>query len=359
MSNANHYDVIIVGAGPAGSCTALYINPKRTGKRVLILEWKKQVGIPMQCGEAMPTYAELSSIFPDVDCPELFDVPEEVYAGRIEGIKIKAPSGKTYTAYLKGQMFHRDKLDQHFFKMAVENGAEYRLRSRVKRVEGHLVATDEEEFTADIIVGADGVYSLVSNSFPAFEPNRDVCPCSFVIAEGDFHEELIEIWYQSRFPGGYFWLFPKNNAGEANIGVGMRGPTHVRGLLNQVLEEIRPHKNFSVKQKGGGAVPLGGLKKKFVHQHVALVGDAAGMVFPSNGGGTALAMMAGKWLGETIAKNQPLEEFEKRVKATLGPVLKDSLRTRRQLDFFRKNETLFSAIMWFANLKGWRSFIIG
>lgn len=359
MSNANHYDVIIVGAGPAGSCTALYINPKRTGKRVLILEGKKQVGVPMQCGEAIPTYAELLTIFPEADCPELFDMPEEVYAGRIEGIKIKAPSGKTYVAYLKDQMFYRDKLDQHFFNMAVENGAEYRLGSRVKQVEGHRVATAEEQFTADIIIGADGVYSLVSNAFTAFEPNRDVCVCSFVIAEGDFHEDLIELWFQTRFQGGYFWLFPKNKVGEANIGVGVCGTTHVHGLLNQVLKEIRPHRNFSIKQKGGGAVPLGGLKKKFVHQHVALVGDAAGMVFPSNGGGTTLAMMAGKWLGETIVKNQPLEAYEKRAKAILGPVLKDSLRTRRQLDFFRKNEILFSAVMWLANIKGWRSFIIG
>jgi flavin-dependent dehydrogenase len=59
MSNSNHYDVIIVGAGPAGSCTAMYIHPNRTGKRVLLLEGKKQVGIPMQCGEAMPTYAAI------------------------------------------------------------------------------------------------------------------------------------------------------------------------------------------------------------------------------------------------------------------------------------------------------------
>lgn len=359
MSNANHYDVIIVGAGPGGSCTAMYTNPKRTGKRVLILEGKKKVGIPMQCGEAIPTYAELLTIFPDADCPELFEIPDEVYAGRIEGLVLKAPSGKTYLTNLKGQMFHRDKLDEHLFSKALENGAEYRLGSRVKRVEGHKVTTAEEEFTADVIVGADGVYSLVSNSFAAFEPNRDVCPCSFVIAEGDFYEDLLELWFQSRFPGGYFWLFPKNSVGEANIGLGMRGPTNIRGLLNQVLEEIKPHKDFSIKQKGGGAVPLGGLKKTFVHQHIALVGDAAGMVFPTNGGGTGQAMMAGKWLGETIAKNQPLTEYEKKAQAILGPVLKDSLRTRRQLDFFRKNETLFSAVMWLANLKGWRSFIIG
>ncbi|MFQ5770403.1 MAG: geranylgeranyl reductase family protein, partial [bacterium] len=314
MSNANHYDVIIVGAGPAGSCTAIYINPNRSGKRVLILESKKQVGIPMQCGEAMPTYAELLSIFPQADCAELYDVPAEVYAGRIEGIKLKAPSGKKYMAHLKGQMFHRDKLDQYLFKLAVTNGAEYRLASRVKQVQRNKVTTVREEYTADLIVGADGVYSIVSSSFPVFAPNRDICPCAFVLAKGDFYADFIELWYESRFPGGYFWLFPKNKIGEANIGLGVRdGTIKVRELLNQVLGEINTKYKISVQQKGGGAVPLGGIKDKIVFENVALVGDAAGMVFPTNGGGTGLAMMAGKWLGEIIANNKPLTEYEKKV----------------------------------------------
>lgn len=358
-SPENHYDVIIVGAGPAGSCTAMYVHPNRSGKRVLLLDAKKQVGIPMQCGEAMPTYAELLTVFPEADCPELYDLPEEVYAGRIEGLKFRAPSGREYVAHLKGQMFHRDKLDQHFFRMAVDRGAEFRLATRVKQVEGHRVVTETAEYSGDVIVGADGVYSVVAKSFPSFQPNRDICPCAFVLVEGDFYDDIIELWFQRRFPGGYFWLFPKNASGEANIGLGVRGPKKVRELLNAVLAEIGAQKAFSVREKGGGAVPLGGLKSRLVHAHVALVGDAAGMVFPTNGGGTGLAMMAGKWLGQTIAQDRQLAEYEKKAKAVLGPVLRDSLRTRRQMDLFRRNDTLFNAVMWAANLKGWRSFIIG
>lgn len=356
---SNHYDIIIIGAGPAGSCVARYIHPNHTGKRVLLLEAKKQVGIPMQCGEAIPTYDELLTIFPNADCAELYDLPEEVYAGNIEGIKFKSPSGKEYVAYLKGQMFHRDKLDQHLFDLAIENGVEYRLGCRVKRVEKNRVLTANEEFSADMIVGADGVYSLVAGSFPEFEPNRDICPCSLVLAHGDFSADLIELWFESRFPGGYFWLFPKNKMGEANIGLGMRGPKNVRGLLDTVLLEIQDQYKIRIKQKGGGAVPLGGLKKRLVHDNIALVGDAAGMVFPTNGGGTGLAMMAGKWLGQILAQNRSLIDYEQKVQADMAPILKTSLRMRKQMDFFRKNEALFSLVMWLANLKGWRNFIIG
>ncbi len=359
MPGHSHFDVIIIGAGPAGSATAIYVDPARTGKRVLMLEAKKQVGLPMQCGEAIPTYEELLTIFPEADCAELYDLPDNIYAGDIAGIKFKAPNGRTYVANLKGQMFYRDRLDQHLFQLALERQAEYRLACRVKRISGKTVETGAGTFSADIIVGADGVYSTVADSFPAFAQNRDICPCSLVLARGDFFADLIELWFESRFPGGYFWLFPKNRYGEANIGLGVRGAKHVRKLLDQVLGEIRDAYNLEIMAKGGGAVPLGGLKSKIVHEHVALVGDAAGMVFPTNGGGTGLAMMAGKWLGELIAEGRPLQEYSRKVNALMRPVLKSSLRTRRQMDFFRKNERIFSALMWLADKKGWRNFIIG
>ncbi|MFQ5651754.1 MAG: geranylgeranyl reductase family protein [bacterium] len=359
MPGERHYDVIIVGAGPAGACTAIYIDAERTGKRVLLLEAKKQVGIPMQCGEAIPTYQELLTIFPQADCAELYDLPDHVYAGTIAGIKFKSPTGTTYVAPLKGQMFYRDRLDRHFFQRAVARGADYRLGCRVRHIAGNSIVTDHETFTADIIVGADGVFSTVAASFPVFKPNRDICPCSLVLARGDFYADLVELWFESRFPGGYFWLFPKNRVGEANIGLGMRGAKNVRGMLNQVLEEIRETYNLQIIQKSGGAVPLGGLKRNLVYNHVALVGDAAGMVFPTNGGGTGLAMMAGKWLGEIIAQNKPLLEYERKVNTIMRPVLASSLRTRRQMDFFRRNERMFSAMMWLADLRGWRHFIIG
>jgi len=359
MEKFEHYDVIIVGAGPAGACTAAAISPVRTGKRVLLLEGKKRVGLPMQCGEAIPTYEELLSIFPQAGCPELYDLPSDVYAGTIAGIKFRSPSGRTYVADLKGQMMHRERLDQHLFDRAVAAGVEYRLGERVHTVREHEIETAAGRYSADIVIGADGVYSLVSAATPAFSPNRDICPCALVLAKGDFYSEYIELWFESRFPGGYFWLFPKNRVGEANIGLGMRGPKNVRQLLDRVIAEIRDHYGLEIIGKSGGAVPLGGLKEVVVHRHFALVGDAAGMVFPTNGGGTGLAMMAGKWLGEIIAADQPLSLYERKVNNILRPVLQRSLRTRRQMDFFRKSERAFEALMWLANLRGWRNFIIG
>jgi digeranylgeranylglycerophospholipid reductase len=357
LSAMKKYDVIIIGAGPAGSTTARYIDPVSSGISVLLLEARRQVGLPIQCGEALPTYHDLKMAFPAIDCPELFDLPAHVIASEVRGIKFVLPQNRTYFADVTGRMFYRDRLDQFLFEHAVAAGTDYRLHTRVHKIAGHRVFTTSEEFIGTVIIGADGPNSLVSASFPAFKPNQALTPCAFVIAEGDFFEKHIELWVDERFTGGYFWLFPKN--GEANIGVGMRGSKNVRGVLNNTLKDLLQQRKFKIKMIGGGVVPLGGLKKRVVWEHVALVGDAAGMVFPSNGGGTAQAMLGGHLLSEVIRARLPLSEYQRRVDEIMRPALKQSLRTRRLIDLVRRSESLFLALMWLFDKRGWESFIVG
>ncbi len=353
----NRYDVIIVGAGPAGSTTARYIDPVHSGISVMLLDARRQIGIPIQCGEALPTYSDVRMVFPGIDCEELFDLPEHVIASEVRGIKFVLPRGRSYFADVVGRMFYRDRLDQFLFDQAVAAGADHRLNARVRRVEGHRVITNGEEFVGRLVIGADGPNSLVSASFPAFVPNRELAPCAFVIVRGDFFEKHIEMWVDERFPGGYFWLFPKN--GEANIGVGMRGSKRVRSVLQHMLDNLRHEREFKLMMRGGGVVPIGGLKKRVAWRHVALVGDAAGMVFATNGGGTAQAMLAGQILGEVVAAHLPLSEYQHRVDWVMRPALEQSLRMRRVIDFARNHDSLFLMLMWLFNRRGWKSFIVG
>lgn len=349
--------MIIVGAGPAGSTAAKYVAPGQSGASVLLLEAKRQVGVPIQCGEALPNYADVKLVFPGADCPELFDLPEQVIASEVHGIKFVLPKGRTCFADVTGKMIYRDRLDQFLFERALAVGADYRLNTRVRRIDGHRVITGSEEFVADLIIGSDGPNSLVAASFPVFKPNRVLVPCAFVLAEGDFFERHIEIWIDKRFPGGYFWIFAKN--GAANIGVGVRGAKHVRGILEGMLNEMRRSREFVPRMTGGGVVPMSGLKKRVAWEHVALVGDAAGMVFPTNGGGTAQAMLGGQILGETIRQGLPLSEYQRRVDDVMRPVFEQALRIRRVIDLCRCSERLFLALMWMFDRRGWKSFIVG
>lgn len=353
--NVRRYDVIIVGAGPAGSVTARDIAAERSGLSVLLVEAKKTVGLPIQCGEALPTQRDIEVTFPGVDCPDLISPPPHVIASRVDGIKFVLPKGQQVVAPVGGLMIHRDRLDQYLFQQAVSAGAEYRLGTRVRRISGNRVYTDDEEFEGGIIVGADGPGSTVSDSFRAFSPNTLLVPCAFVIAEGGFEDTHIEIRIERRFPGGYFWIFPKD--GEANIGVGLRGTTQVKQTLAFMLDELRRSTPIEIKSQGGGVVPMGGLKKRVAWEHVALVGDAAGMVFPSNGGGTAQAMLGAHILADVIRNRLPLSEYQLRVDQHLRPAFGRSLRMRQLVDVCRCNDYLLLGLIQVLNQRGWKSFI--
>jgi digeranylgeranylglycerophospholipid reductase len=75
------YDVVVVGAGPAGSTTALYA--AKNDLEVLILEKKKEIGYPVQCGEFLPSADEMKRIMPNVNNQEeLFSLDDSLISKR-------------------------------------------------------------------------------------------------------------------------------------------------------------------------------------------------------------------------------------------------------------------------------------
>jgi flavin-dependent dehydrogenase len=136
-------------------------------------------------------------------------------------------------------------------------------------------------------------------------------------------------------PGGYAWVIPKRKG--ANVGAG----------FNPLLLKERPSELFSrfVSKLGiqhgeatMGFVPQSGPSVDTVRGNTILVGDAAGHVMATNGGGIPIAMIAGRIAGRTIRdhlKNGvPLSEYETRWRAVLGKPLADSLWTRELSDIF-------------------------
>ena len=104
-------DILIVGSGPAGSVTARYAAEQ--GLKVTFIEQRPEVGVPVRCGELVPSVEEIQGMFPNLtDAESLFDMPDSLKRRQIEGIRLTDPKGRDYNFPFTGYTTDRDRFDQ-------------------------------------------------------------------------------------------------------------------------------------------------------------------------------------------------------------------------------------------------------
>jgi digeranylgeranylglycerophospholipid reductase len=332
------YDAIVVGAGPAGSVTARYA--ASGGAKILIVDKKRTVGKPIQCGEFLPTKEEICSILPDLYDPhELFDYDKELISKRINEINIVSPRGRTYHLDFHGYSIKRDEFDRHLVERAQSEGAELRLNTVVTGVKGNKVITNSEDLSAKVIVGADGPLSRVAG-WTGLTPPRKLSPCIFCWSKGDF-DSVLRMQFGSVAPGGYAWIIPKE--GEANIGLGIQH--NMTGLsLKELFSRFLKKIDMEPTKISTGFVPISGPVSKTVLENVLLVGDSAGHVMATNGGGVPIAMVcareAGLSIADYISSDIPLSRYETRWRDIVEKPLNIAKGTKRLADTVFKNDFL-------------------
>src|SRR2546430_17540388 len=116
------YDVIVVGAGPAGGTASR--NAARRGLKALLVDKRKEIGVPVQCGEYVAHNEEVRSIFPTVDdLDDLMAVPYQVREVDTPVIRIWSPQGRRYDVPFQGFTVRRDRKDQGLVDPALAQGA--------------------------------------------------------------------------------------------------------------------------------------------------------------------------------------------------------------------------------------------
>lgn len=136
-------------------------------------------------------------------------------------------------------------------------------------------------------------------------------------------------------PGGYGWIIPRGD-GEANVGIGLRsslaGRFRVHDLQRRFvsgrreLRRARPFTNLMCR-----TIPVGGLAKEIVKGNAALLGDAAGMVVPTNGGGIVTAMASAVLFARAL-RGGGVRDYEVMARRLIGSYLDVSLKYRRVAD---------------------------
>ncbi|HEX9340018.1 MAG TPA: NAD(P)/FAD-dependent oxidoreductase [Thermoplasmata archaeon] len=335
------YDVLVVGAGPAGGTAARYA--ARRGLRVLLVDKRKEIGVPVQCGEYVAHNDEVRAIFPTVsDLEDLMEIPYRVREVDTPVIRIWSPAGRRYDIPFRGFTVRRDKMDQGIADQAAAEGAEVATETTVLRVHGEDVETNRGSLRAKVIVGSDGPRSTVARSVGLEWPVSG--PAMSATAEGDFGTAT-DLYFGNLAPGGYAWIIPK--AGCANVGLGTW--EHFRGNLRALFDRFTFDRGLEPGKATGGFVPVQGPPPRTVAGNAMLVGDAAGMVMATNGGGNNVAMIAGRIAGHTAADHlldgTPIDAYEERWRSAVGGPLAQGVRIKHLADRFFGSDRLLELSM--------------
>jgi len=295
------YDIVVIGAGPAGSSAAM--TAAKSGLKVLMVEKRAEIGSPKRCGEGLSKSA-LERMGLEKD--------DSWISRTVLGASAYAPNGKKITVDYKGPegwIIERKVFDKWLAKKAVQAGAKVLAKtdavSLIKKdgkVSGVTLESSGKrwEVQAKIVIAADGVESKMAREAGVDTTLRLVDVASgiqFEMAGVDIDPDRIELYFGNEIaPAGYAWIFPKGKK-EANVGIGVRKPWAKKTALeylNDFVDSMPGLKKGSVVEINGGGVPVGGLMENMVADNFMIVGDAAHQVNPIHGGGIGESFVAGR-----------------------------------------------------------------
>jgi len=303
------YDVIISGAGPAGSKCAEVLT--KSGFKVALIEkdtsWRKP------CGGAVSS--RVFKYYPQLRKLDLMPITGiTIYSGDYHKLEyswkdIAEPS----------LTVDRLEFDNFIRNIAIDAGAElfdknlsFDFISKNNHKIGIRTKTPNgiKEYLGKIIVIADGMSSKLVNLSGLKKKWKideiGLCKCAIMEGNNLLDKAAISLFFR-RYKG-YGWIFPLDET-HFNIGCGTWMEANINYNLNQVYEEFIndpnlkkffPNKNYKEVWRGAYPIPALGVKEKSLYKdNIMIIGDAAGFVSPISGEGIHASIVSGKAAGDT------------------------------------------------------------
>jgi geranylgeranyl reductase family protein len=318
------YDVAVIGAGPAGSMAAK--KAAEGGARVVIFEEHPRAGWPVQCAGLLGVRAVEESQLP----------PASFLIRPLRGATIVSPGGfhlNFKARETKAWVVDRRLFDRALLAEAARAGADVMMASPVTdlaRAGGRTVLAvgrgpDRRKVETGVVISAEGTGARIARR-AGIGPPRVLLSSAQVelpIEVGD--PEMVEVFLgQEVAPGFFGWAIPAQ-VGVARVGLCCRNNacTHLKRLLKS--PPIRSRIRGGPLHLAVGGLPLGP-PASTVADGIIAVGDAAGQVKPTSGGGIYPGLVSAKIAGTVAAaaafegdSSAPrLSEYERRWRAAIG-----------------------------------------
>lgn len=314
-------DVIVVGAGPAGSYASYSLS--RMGYDVLNLEEHREVGKPVECTGLVST--RVTGM-----------VRTRSGVNTVTGAHVIFPNGERIHVHKKEKtiVLDRDSFDKDCAGQSIGAGTDLRIDSRVRSVkvtkDSATVVYRERgmlrEETARIVIGADGINSRVRRDLFGTRSSRIISAYQVDSAAKLEDQDSVEVYVGSKVTRGFFgWATPSGNI--TRIGVGAHGGASLK-YFNNLNAKFGQNKILGIN---GGGIPIAYLKKTYADRSL-LVGDAAGIVKPLSGGGIYTGMVSAKHAADAVNTAFEREDFSEKTLSRYEKGWKSDLRSELWFD---------------------------
>jgi len=299
------FDFAIIGGGPAGSMAAWQLAKK--GYKTIVFEEHAAIGIPVRCAGLVSK--------------NVIKMHDDGIVNEIKGATIIFPNGKEIV--IGGDKTHAFVIDRQIFdsglaEKAMAEGAEYLFQKKVKKIARHEYFK-VEEIKARYVIGADGPNSMVASQF-------NMGKIKFFNAIQGYgkriDDEFVKVYISNEIAPGFFaWIVP---ADETRIGLA----TTKRGIRKYFYIFLKKV-GMDAKKIIAALIPFG--MRRLQKDGIALVGDAAGQVKATSGGGIYAALTAANILASC---GENFEKYEKEFMKGFGKEIKRTIAMRKIVNSF-------------------------
>ncbi|MEM1884804.1 MAG: NAD(P)/FAD-dependent oxidoreductase, partial [Candidatus Jordarchaeales archaeon] len=302
-------DVVVVGCGPAGSLASLEAAGR--GVRVLVLEEHGTIGEPDHCA-GLVSVNGLKALG--------LKVPEECVLNEVYGARFVSPSGEEVIVRRRepqAVVLDRRAFDKWLASIAQDVGVQIMLGRRVTAVSvgrrGAVVSAGGGfEVCCEVVVDAEGCRGRIARAAGLPRPRGRIPAVQYELSGVCVDEELVELHFGSDLAPGFFaWVIPVEGGVRVGLGAYSRPGERLRRFIKR-----RGFSGARVVRRMAGVIITGGPVGRTCSGRLLVVGDAAGQVKPTTGGGVVTGGICSKIAGRVAAEAVLLEgDVNKALKA--------------------------------------------